>query len=197
MHTRLNEAGRDLFRGLGERPDSFAASSSALTLTARTAGLVDPPPNPDLDSGNPTVRDRRGACGNAVHGGTRNPPPMPKGGLSETFRLQTRAPQVYPDRHLPREDTQKSSEASIPLVAPCRTDLGRSRTQDGKSFRWCKRHWNVERLLHGFRDSVVSLPDVRTIQRTSLERSNQLRHDPSQPFLRWLLETIARSNKRG
>src|SRR5712691_10835543 len=30
-------------------------------------------PRPEPDSGKPTVRDRRGACGIVDHGGTRNP----------------------------------------------------------------------------------------------------------------------------
>jgi len=53
-----------------------------------------PPPGSEPDSGNPTVRDRRGACGNVVHGGTRNLRPIPKGGLSElsAYRCVRRRP---------------------------------------------------------------------------------------------------------
>jgi len=49
---------------------------------------------PDL--GNPTVRDERGACGNVGYGGTRIPPHIPKGCMSETLRLRLRAPYFYP-----------------------------------------------------------------------------------------------------
>jgi len=55
-------------------------------------------PRSEPDSGNPTVRDRRGAWGNVADGGTRIPPSIPKGLVSETLHLQVRAPQLYPDR---------------------------------------------------------------------------------------------------
>ena len=48
------------------------------------------------DSGNPTVRDERGACGNVNYGGTRNPLHIPKGCMSETLCLRLRAPNFYP-----------------------------------------------------------------------------------------------------
>jgi len=48
------------------------------------------------DSGNPTVRDERGACGNVNYGGTRNPLHIPKGCMSETLCLRLRAPYFYP-----------------------------------------------------------------------------------------------------
>jgi hypothetical protein len=48
------------------------------------------------DSGNPTVRDERGACGNVSYGGTRNPPYEPKGYVSETLHLPLCAPYFYP-----------------------------------------------------------------------------------------------------
>ena len=48
------------------------------------------------DSGNPTVRDERGACGNVNYGGIRNPLHSPKGCMSETLRLRLRAPYFYP-----------------------------------------------------------------------------------------------------
>jgi len=48
------------------------------------------------DSGNPTVRDERGACGNVNHGGTRNPLHLPKGCMSETLCLKLRASYFYP-----------------------------------------------------------------------------------------------------
>jgi hypothetical protein len=50
------------------------------------------------DSGNPTVRDERGACGNVGYGGTRNPSHIPKGCVSETLCLRLRALYFYPTR---------------------------------------------------------------------------------------------------
>ena len=40
---------------------------------------------------------KRGAWGNMGQGGTRNPPHIPKGCVSETLHLKLRAPQLYPD----------------------------------------------------------------------------------------------------
>ena len=54
-------------------------------------------PRSEPDWGNPTVRDRRGACGNVDHGGTRNPPRTSKERVLETLRLKLCAPQIYPD----------------------------------------------------------------------------------------------------
>src|SRR4029434_8341573 len=54
-------------------------------------------PRSEPDWGNPTVRDRRGACGNVDHGGIRHPPRVSKERVLETLRLQLRAPQFYPD----------------------------------------------------------------------------------------------------
>jgi len=48
------------------------------------------------DSGNPTVRDERGAYGNVSYGGTRNPLHKPKGCMSETLCLRLCAPYFYP-----------------------------------------------------------------------------------------------------
>ncbi len=48
------------------------------------------------DSGNPTVRDERGAYGNVSYGGTRNPLHTPKGCRTETLCLRLRAPYFYP-----------------------------------------------------------------------------------------------------
>ena len=47
-------------------------------------------------SGNPTVRDERGAYGNVSYGGTRNPLHIPKGCRTETLCLRLRAPYFYP-----------------------------------------------------------------------------------------------------
>jgi hypothetical protein len=58
-------------------------------------------PRSEPDPGNPTVRDRRGACGNVDYGETMNPPHIPKGCVSETLRLMLRAPYFYPDNPAP------------------------------------------------------------------------------------------------
>ena len=54
-------------------------------------------PRSEPDWGKPTVRDRRGACGNVDHGGTRYPPRVSKERVLETLRLKLCAPQIYPD----------------------------------------------------------------------------------------------------
>jgi len=48
------------------------------------------------DSGNPTVRDERGAYGNVSYGGIRNPLHTLKRCMSETLCLRLRAPSFYP-----------------------------------------------------------------------------------------------------
>ena len=48
------------------------------------------------DSGNPTVRDERGAYGNVSDGGIRNPLHKLKRCMSETLCLRLRAPYFYP-----------------------------------------------------------------------------------------------------
>src|SRR5712691_12235999 len=48
------------------------------------------------DSGKPTVRDERGACGNVGYGRTRNPPRRSKERESETLCLRSYAPHFYP-----------------------------------------------------------------------------------------------------
>ena len=50
------------------------------------------------DSGKPTVRDERGACGNVSYGGTRHPPRRSKERVLETLRLRLCAPHFYPTR---------------------------------------------------------------------------------------------------
>src|SRR4029453_1388654 len=47
-------------------------------------------------SGNPTVREERGAYGNVSYGGTRNLLHIPKGCRTETLCLRLRAPYFYP-----------------------------------------------------------------------------------------------------
>jgi hypothetical protein len=50
------------------------------------------------DSGNPTVRDERGAYGNVGYGRTRNPSHISKGCVSVTLCLRLRALYFYPTR---------------------------------------------------------------------------------------------------
>ena len=54
-------------------------------------------PGSERYSGNPTVADRRGACGNVDDGGTRHPPRISKERVMVTLCLKLRAPQFYPD----------------------------------------------------------------------------------------------------
>src|SRR6266700_5016578 len=58
-------------------------------------------PRSEPDWGNPTVRDRRGACGNVDHGGIKHPPRVSKERVLESLRLKLCAPQFYPDRSNP------------------------------------------------------------------------------------------------
>jgi hypothetical protein len=58
-------------------------------------------PGSERYSGNPTVADRRGACGNVDYGGTRNPPRRSKERVMVTLCLKLRAPQFYPDPGYP------------------------------------------------------------------------------------------------
>ncbi len=55
------------------------------------------------DSGKPTVRDERGACGNVSYGGIRNPRCESKEHRSETLRLRLRASYFYPTVNGKRE----------------------------------------------------------------------------------------------
>ena len=75
-------------RGVGE---------SALKLRAFGEGDRRIRPRSAPDWGHPAVRDRRGACGNVDHGGTRHPPRVSKERGLETLRLKLCAPQIYPD----------------------------------------------------------------------------------------------------
>jgi hypothetical protein len=63
----------------------------------RAGKATDGEPRSEPDWGNPTVRDRRGACGNVDYGGTRTPPRVSKERVLETLRLTLCAPQIYPD----------------------------------------------------------------------------------------------------
>jgi len=77
-----------------------AVCGPALKVSVPWEGL--PPangaePRPEPDSGNPTVRDRRGACGNANYGGTVNPPRISKERGWKPSHLWLRAPHFYPD----------------------------------------------------------------------------------------------------
>jgi len=74
------------------------------------------------DSGNPTVRDERGACGNVGYGGTRNPLHIPKGCMSVTLCLRLRAPYFYPTT---RACTQRGSSGTGEIrMWPCRKREG-------------------------------------------------------------------------
>ena len=65
------------------------------------------------DSGNPTVRDERGAYGNVGYGGNRNPSHIPKGCVSETLCLRLRAPYFYPTTGAFTRKFDSGSKSSI------------------------------------------------------------------------------------
>ena len=82
---------------LGSKPGSdrvYVGQHLSFVLAGKTtAGR----PRSEPDWGNPTVRDRRGACGNVDHGGIRHPPRVSKERVLETLHLKLCAPQIYPD----------------------------------------------------------------------------------------------------
>src|SRR5712692_11223077 len=83
---------------LGSQPESagvYVSQHFSFALYGKaTAGR----PRSAPDWGKPAVRDRREACGNVDHGGTRHPPRLSKERVLETLRLKLCAPQIYPDR---------------------------------------------------------------------------------------------------
>jgi hypothetical protein len=94
VHSEASEQRNDL----GSKLDSvgvYVCQHLNLALFRKATEGIRPRSEPD--SGNPTVRDRREACGNVGYGGTMNPPHIPKGCVSETLHLMLRAPYFYPD----------------------------------------------------------------------------------------------------
>ena len=85
-------------------------------------------------SGNPTVRDERGAYGNVSYGGTRNPLHTPKGCRTETLCLRLRAPYFYPTSgaclHKGNSGTWESH------VSPCQTPGVGDRVTKGPGVVW-------------------------------------------------------------
>ena len=75
-------------------------------------------PRSEPDWGKPTVRDRRGACGNVDQGGTRPPPRLSKERVLETLHLQLCAPQIYPDP--PQKAATISSKGDRLMALPIR-----------------------------------------------------------------------------
>ena len=91
----------------------------------RAGKATDGEPRSEPDWGNPTVRDRRGACGNVDYGGTRHPPRVSKERVLETLRLTLCAPQIYPDL-LQQVLATPMSLMECPAPAPCTTGLAKS-----------------------------------------------------------------------
>jgi hypothetical protein len=86
------------------------------------------------DSGNPTVRDERGAYGNVSYGGIRNPLHKLKRCMSETLCLRLRAPYFYPTSgawlHRGNSGTWESH------VSPCQTPGVGDRVTKGPGVVW-------------------------------------------------------------
>ena len=75
------------------------------------------------DSGNPTVRDERGAYGIVSYGGTRKPLHRPKGCMPVTLRLRLRAPYFSPTT---RACVQRGSSGTWEIqLFPCRGPASR------------------------------------------------------------------------
>ena len=73
----LEPRSRDYREGKPTRGGAYAGQR--LSLPGFGKALMEIEPRSEPDSGNPTVRDRRGARGNVTHGRTRNPLSRPKG----------------------------------------------------------------------------------------------------------------------
>src|SRR6266699_5695343 len=99
-------------------------------------------PRSELDWGNPTVRDRRRACGNVDHGGIRHPPRLSKERVLETLCLKLCAPQFYPDLPLsqPCVEGGLSRADSLSYDGPG-TDMGLGFT-NGYGIRSHERIWD-------------------------------------------------------
>jgi hypothetical protein len=83
------------------RPERFPLltwlKGCCATPTGPVAGKADDAmPRPAPDSGNRTVRDRRGACGHASEGGHVTPPRHRKSGTGNPPPT-VRAPEFYPN----------------------------------------------------------------------------------------------------
>src|SRR5262245_23921894 len=95
-HRRAGEQ----WSALGSKPESDRVYVSQHLSFARYGKATRGKPRSEPDWGKPTVRDRRGACGNVDHGGTRHPPRLSKERVLVTLHLPLCAPQIYPDRHI-------------------------------------------------------------------------------------------------
>src|SRR5262249_52435212 len=74
-------------------------------------------PRSEPDWGKPTVRDRRGACGNVDHGGTRHPPRVSKERVLETLYLKLCAPQIYPDHSVSQRTVERDCVMSTMIYS--------------------------------------------------------------------------------
>ena len=71
--TSAEELGRGGNRTVPWRGEGERATSASPDTGRAVSGKWRAEPRPEPDSGKPTVRDRRGACRNVNHGGTRHP----------------------------------------------------------------------------------------------------------------------------
>ena len=94
--TRTCRAGEQ-WSARGSKPERTGVYVGQHFSFVRAGKATDGEPRSEPDWGNPTVRDRRGACGNVDYGGTRHPPRVSKERVLETLRLTLCAPQIYPD----------------------------------------------------------------------------------------------------
>jgi len=93
------------WRARGSKPARTGVYVDQHFSFVRAGKATDGEPRSAPDWGHPTVRDRREACGNVDHGGTRHPPRLSKERVLETLRLKLCAPQIYPDRGLGQQGT--------------------------------------------------------------------------------------------
>src|SRR6266446_4917954 len=92
------------------------------------------------DSGNPTVRDERGAYGNVSYGGIRNPLHKLKRCMSETLCLRLRAPYFYPTSGACLQRGDSGTWESH--LSPCQRPGAGGRVTKGPGAAWALRPGN-------------------------------------------------------
>jgi hypothetical protein len=115
------------------------------------------------DSGNPTVRDERGAYGNVSYGGIRNPLHKLKRCMSETLCLRLRAPYFYPTSGACLQRGNSGTWESH--LSPCERPGVGDRVTKGPGVDWALRPdhepiWDTTN--HGSRQGIGKASDKRS-----------------------------------
>jgi len=109
--TSAEELGRGGNRTVPWRGEGERATSASPDTGRAVSGKWRAEPRPEPDSGKPTVRDRRGACRNVNHGGTRHPLDNRKGTLGSKYSSNPsqEVSSGTPRHHCVGSDWKKSS----------------------------------------------------------------------------------------